>query len=83
MMWRAQSRTMKKRSISIVISTSVMPTSLPLMESEINSISKVTTLDDLIKKCKSFLERIRKFNKNTHKGKQEQDKRNDETSQNR
>ena len=45
-------------------------------DSEINSISKVTTLDDLIKECKSFLQRIQKFDNNTEKRKQERDKLN-------
>ena len=37
--------------------------------SEINSISKVAILNDLIKECKSFLERVQKFNSNIDKRK--------------
>ena len=47
--------------------------------SEINSISKLTILNDLIKECKSFLERVQKFNSNIEKRKHEPDKLNDET----
>ena len=36
-------------------------------ESEINSIGKVTIFIDLIKECKSFLERVQKFNSNIEK----------------
>ena len=40
-------------------------------ENEINSISKVTILNDLTKECKSFLERAKKFNSNIEKRKHE------------
>ena len=39
--------------------------------SEINSISKVNILNDLIKECKSFLERVKKFNSNIERKKHE------------
>ena len=48
-------------------------------ESEINSISKVTILNDLMKECKSFLGRVQKFNDNIEKRKHEPDKLDDET----
>ena len=39
-------------------------------ESEINNISKVTILSDLVKECQSFWERVHNFNSNSEKGKQ-------------
>ena len=46
---------------------------------EINSISKVTILNDLIKESKCFLEKVQKFNSNIEKRQQEPDKLNEET----
>ena len=48
-------------------------------ERGINSNSKVTILNDLIKRTKSFLERVQKFNSKMKKRKQEPDKLDDET----
>ena len=48
-------------------------------EGDINSITKVTILNDLIKECKSFLERVQKFDSNIEKRKHEPDKLDDET----
>ena len=36
-------------------------------ENEINSISKVTILNDLVQECKAFLERVQKFDSNIEK----------------
>ena len=47
-------------------------------ENEINSISKVTILNELIKQCKPILERVQKFNSNIQKRKHETDKLDDE-----
>ena len=46
--------------------------------SEINNISEVTILNDLIKECNLFLERVYKFNSNIEKRKQEPDKLDDD-----
>ena len=46
--------------------------------SEINNISEVTILNDLMKECNLFLERVYKFNSNIEKRKQEPDKLDDD-----
>ena len=48
-------------------------------KNEINRISKVTILNDLIKECKYFLERVQKFNSNIQETKHEPDKLDDGT----
>ena len=48
-------------------------------DNEINSFSKVTILNDLIKECKYFLEKVQNFNNNIEKTKHEPDKLHDET----
>ena len=48
-------------------------------ENEINSIGKVTILNELIKECKRFLEKVQKFNVNIEKTSHETDKLDDET----
>ena len=48
-------------------------------ENKINSIIKVTILNDLIKECQYFLEKVQKFNSNIEKTKHEPDKLDYET----
>ena len=48
-------------------------------ENEINSIGKATILNELIKECKHFLEKVRKFNVIIEKTSHETDKLDDET----